>query len=653
MPHVPRFERAHQADASRGMPAMRDVFEIARRGREVVTCETRENARPRFRAHAYAREEDAVHYVELATKRKLRHGFEPAGRCVLLGPAADDARWGSVLAIDELLAAGDERVVEEVLGATAELSSIAIRWIDDPQPGLRRALLAYVDDGCDRPGQRKLVKDLFKAAEARGDDELVAHFAYAFDRLTHRIPTVRGYWLNGRYVPARMMLASNPAVLARAGSQGRAADYAKNRFARATRRYLARRAFRYLRRLGKLDAARHGRAARTLLALYRDEDFAQPERLLDAWSLVHVLWAWSPVLVRDPRGVRVAPGRTLAELAPAPYFPEAFRGVRDELFALLATARSRVVRAWIVAWLEKEYGSELEGLPVAVLRPLLASEDDVVARFGAKLLRTAAGLDVLPVAEWLALLGAPDLDALAAVVAVFEARVSPKRIGLEACAALARSPAAVVAELGLRWAREKPIASPADLSAVASMVRSNIASVRTAAAAWTLELAATASLARPEHLRDLFDARHEDVRALAATWIATRPEQRTLPLWFSLVESPYDDVRALVVRYAKEWQAEAGASEIEHLAATALLSIHRGAATKQVVLRRLADRCVEKPDDADRLLPLLALALRSIRGPERTGALASIARAAVSSDAVRAAVLRHFPDLAIGTQVSA
>src|SRR5205823_5641693 len=108
-----------------------------------------------------------------------------------------------------------------------------------------------------------------------------------------------------------------------------------DRFSRATRRYLARRAFGYFRKTGKSDPARVGRAMRIALPLYRDANLDTPEKLLDAWSLLHALYAWSPVISRDSRGVRVAPGKSLGELAPAPYWPKAFEG-RDDLLAMLA-----------------------------------------------------------------------------------------------------------------------------------------------------------------------------------------------------------------------------------------------------------------------------------------------------------------------------
>lgn len=656
---MPRLERERAADPSRGIPQATDVFEVAAFGAEVRVCETRDGHRPRFRTSYHADAAGAREHLARLVARKLRVGFREVGAPVLLGPADANVerRAPSALALETLFTSGDPSVLEEVLATTADrrLASLAVPWLADGRPEMRRALLAYVDDGCDRPGHRALVKGLFKGAEAHGDDELLAHFAVAFDRLTPRIATLRWGWVGGDWRPVAHVLAPNPVLRVRETETSRK-HTGPERFTRATRRYLARRVFRDLRRIAKADLPRYGRLVRTMLALYEDVHLPRPESLLDAWTLVHVLWGWSPVLERDPRGVRVAKGRSLAELAPAPYHPAAFRGVRDELLALLVTARSRVVRAWVVQWLEKEYASELAGVPLATIRALLASADGVVSGLGAKLLERAEGLSVMPVDAWLALLESPDPSAVAVVVRLFEARVSPKRLTLEACARLARSPVAVVAELGLRTARDKPITTPADLAAIASIARTaQVQAVREAGARWTLELLSggARALARPEHLRDLFDAKHPEVRAIAAAFAIAHPEHRSLPLWFSLVESPYEDVRALVVRFASEWQAEAGVSEIEHLAATAILAIHRGAASKPAVMRRLADRVVEKPEEVDRLLPVLALALRSVRGPERTSALASVARAAVRSEAVRAAVRRHLPELTVGTEVVA
>jgi hypothetical protein len=154
-------------------------------------------------------------------------------------------------------------------------------------------------------------------------------------------------------------------------------------------------------------------------------------------------------------------------------------------------------------------------------------------------------------------------------------------------------------------------------------------------------------------LRDLLDSRFVDVRRAAAAYVERTKDAAAVPLWLSLLESPYDDVRALVVRHAKAWEAEAEPSDMRRVAATVILAVHRGSAAKQAMLRQIAERLVRQPADADRLLPVLAMALRSVRGPERTGALLAIARAAVADERLREPVGRHFPGIVIDGRVSA
>src|SRR3954469_6053547 len=95
---------------------------------------------------------------------------------------------GSSLLMDEFFEAGDDRFLEELLKnrSAKKLRSFAARWLQDTRPFARRMLLAYVDDGCDRPNHRPLVKAIFKHAEKQGDDELLGRFLVAFDRIVRR-----------------------------------------------------------------------------------------------------------------------------------------------------------------------------------------------------------------------------------------------------------------------------------------------------------------------------------------------------------------------------------------------------------------------------------------------------------------------------------
>src|SRR5207253_7084321 len=105
-------------------------------------------------------------------------------------------------------------------------------------------------------------------------------------------------------------------------------------------------------------------------------------------------------------------------------------------------------------------------------------------------------------------------------------------------------------------------------------------------------------------------------------------------LWQKLLESPYDDVRLLLIaeledrvtgrETALSGSAPLDATQLRLLWATVLLNIHRGSRAKPIALAQLARRLEQKPEEAGVLLPILAVALRSIRGPEWRAGLAAV-----------------------------
>src|ERR1700760_1509464 len=98
--------------------------------------------------------------------------------------------------LEEAYAEASSRFLPELLACESSgvLARLCDKLLIDRRPAIRAALLAYIDDGCDRPGHRPLVKRLFKAAEASGDAESMAHFLAAFDRLVHRKLVMRPRW---------------------------------------------------------------------------------------------------------------------------------------------------------------------------------------------------------------------------------------------------------------------------------------------------------------------------------------------------------------------------------------------------------------------------------------------------------------------------
>jgi hypothetical protein len=567
----------------------------------------------------------------------------------------------SSLLLEERYEAADERFVDEVLASSAakRLHGLAARWFGEATAGdaaarkafARRALLRYIDDGCDRPGHRPLVKALFKLAERAGDDELMGHLLVAFDRLVrrrlttaYRLDSATGAWSD---VPALAFERGIPRSL---GSREAKAP----RFSRRTRQYLVRRALRYFRTIARTDETRYGQAIRSALALYEDQHLAKPEQLLDAWGLVHALYWGSPALVRDPRGVRLAEGRSLAELAPAPFAPDAWQGALHGVLDLAVNARSRPVRGFALALLERDYAEALRGMPLARVRGLLRSPHEEVQAFAARVLTATRGAAALTVDEWLELLRIDNPLALPLLCELCVKVVSPGRLSLAQCVSLACEKAAPVAELGLAWAQAKPVDDDAALEVALGLARASVPGVRTAATAWLAAKLAAAPFATPVHVRELLDASAREPRRAALTLAAEHLRFGESPaLWTAMAESPHADVRAFLVAHLRERQSSFEPGSLRAVWATTLLAVHRGGRAKRGALMQVADRAARTPAEAESLVPLLGVALRSVRAPERRAALAAIARAAMIEPRLRAAIARLLPELSLSGEVAA
>jgi hypothetical protein len=616
---------------------------------------------PKVKTRTFETNDEASYAAAKLATKKRRHSYRLVGPSRHLGggdgmPPPPPA---SAIALEQFFVDGDVQFLSELLRSThaGKIAALAPRWYADTRPWARAALLAYIDDGCDRPLHKGLVKRLFKLAEGAGDDEAMAHFMVAFDRLSHRflIKLTTHYWDRGQrqtITNVKMQLAQDPSIPARLLRKDKKAPAEDPQFSKATRRYLQRRAYRYFRKLGHTDAARYAKGVRVALALYTDESVSTVARLLDSWGLLHVLYARSPVLVRAPHGIRLADGKGLGDLVPAPHFPAAWTGAFAELLAL-ATAPARTVRAWAVGMLKAHYIGELASLTFADVKRLVTSPHDEPLVLGAELLTKLGGLETLPLSEWLELLAIQNLDVLPGITLLAERLLSPARLGLAQCIELALGKTAPVAVLGLQWAKTKPIAKPDDLKAIARLARAGVARVRDEGTKWAVGVIAAHPLTTAEHVRDLCDGPFADARGHALAVVRDHEKFAAQPsLWFALTESPYADVRAFVLANTRRWHAQAPPETLRRTWTTAILSIYGGSAAKARVPRQIADRIAAHPDEARELLPVLGYALRSVRPAERALALGSLARAARGNAGLAELAHQALPELTISGQVS-
>jgi hypothetical protein len=600
---------------------------------------------------------------------------------------------GSWSLAEELFARGDAGFLDELrrVHFADRLGDFAARWFADPRPFARAALLDYLSRPLNCYRHEPLVKRLFKLAEAAGGDELMGAFLAAFDRTIRRVrrtvtrvkretfpsqaaaeAAVRaweaegyGYssinnWSRGFYTYAYkrepVVVVPGNTVMPRPPEQ----NWKKNQpiddgyrqrlerryvlFSLPTRRYLRRRAWRYFRLLGKRDPARYVRAAAEFLTRYTDADTDSDIHLLDNWGLTHALFHDSPALVRPAMGWQFAPGRSLADLTPAPYLEAAWAADPAAVFAVLLGARSRAVRQWAIWLLRRHHEGWLAAQPVATLLKLADHPDPGLSALGFDLLEKAPDLSAVPVEEWLTRLDGDDLEKLGRLSDLLARRLDPARVAAADTIRLAGYRSKPVAELGLALLRRRTF-SEGEAAGLLPLVQAESEAVRPALLRWLRDTLAAFGPARPEWVLEYLDSKHADVRAAGWEWLAASPLRDDPAVWHRLIESPYDDVRGPLVAELARRAGGADPDTVRLLWATVLLNVARGGRHKPGVVAQVVARLSEHPGEADRLLPLLAVAVRSLRRPEFRAGLTGLVALAETRAELVPAIRQRFPEL--------
>lgn len=526
----------------------------------------------------------------------------------------------------------------------AWLANFAARWMDDLRPWARKELLRYIAEGCDRPWHRALVKRLFAIAEKRKDDELIAHFLVAFDRLVrHELKQRRRYsWQSKSYElrPFRVVVGGYRPSLQWMSHKTRIP-----RFTRATRVYLQRRALRYFRRMGSSDPARFRRGVITALCLYEQEHLRDAMQLLDARNLLQLVHRFSGVVYHSARNTHVNYNRQLADIEFGFMHLHAWEECFDEVWEALGNARSRHVRRAFIWLLQTHYPDHLSGLDLEVVIPLLRSPHPELQVFGVELLKSAKGVTQLAADEWQRLLHLKNGLTIPIVVELAREHLAPRRLSLEEKVRLASAPAQPVAALGLEWTKAA-IDTPTDeeLLLLMSLRSASSPAIRKEAMAWLGEL--LRAQGTPEQLRELLDSSYEDVREAALALVDDERFRDSSITWQALAESPYPEAQDRLLQQLEAF-SKLEESDVRRVWATTLLAIHRGSGSKRRVLQQLAEQTIARESDADALFPLLGIALRSVRPAERRSALAQVVRAVAARPALAEVVAKHLPELSI------
>lgn len=445
--------------------------------------------------------------------------------------------------------------------------------------------------------------------------------------------------------------------------EARRKDLARYRlFSVATRQYLRRRAWRYFRRLGRNAPERYLPAVKDALLQYRDTDVANGLALIDNWGLIHILFRFSPVLVADDRGWQVAPGRSLAELEPAPRYKAIWATNPRAFVDLLIQGRCRPVRGWAIRTIRRNPTAILTVFPLVERLALLEDDDPEVVGLAADLIRDDPGLAAVPTARWLALVETASPAALDVLCGLMEQLVPADRVTLAEAVRLAGARPLPVARLGLTWLKTKTPHDENDCRTLLTLLEAGAEPLRAEILAWLRQTLANAPHApsQPDAILQWLDSRHEDVRAEGWRWLESEASVRDdIAIWQRLLESPYDDIRlALVTALDERVPTETSFSLkpgplnpelLRLLWASVLLNIHRGNRAKPKVVQQLLRRAETHPGDLPRLLPILAVALRSVRGPEWRAGLSTVVRLAERDETSAALIAQTFPELQLQT----
>jgi hypothetical protein len=429
-------------------------------------------------------------------------------------------------------------------------------------------------------------------------------------------------------------------------------------FSVPTRYYMRRRAWRFFRRLGKIHPGRYVAAISQALECYEDADVNGGLALIDNWGLIHALFHHSPVLVALPGGWMLAEDRSLSELEPAPIYEDLWRAAPRTVFDLMVRARCRPVRQWAVRMLGRDRDAARAAVGVEEIIGLLGHDDPEVVEFAVEWLRGADDVSSVSPDRWLAIAETASPLALDFLAEIIARQIDPERISLEAAARLAASRPLPLARLGLGWLKAKSPTSDDERRGLLALLEAECEPLRTEILAWLRSALASAPEFHADWPLEFLDSRHADARTEGMSWFRAEPRARDdVILWQRLMESPYDDVRLALttdldarLKQAKgegtvDLSVALNPDRLRLLWASVLLNVRRGNRVKPAIVEQVAHRLGRRPEEAELLLPLLAVSLRSLRAPERRAALAAVVRLVEARPESAPLVQKSLPEL--------
>ena len=612
--------------------------------------------------------------------------------------STQDSRPSSLM-LEECFAAADERFLDEWVRFSHPefLARFLAGWLTDSRPWARQQLILYLQRDLNFPGHEVIVKRLCKHVHAAGDHELLAYFMVAFDRFVRRSRIDSSWWNRETQETVReekLFAESNktfqnetgrttewgPGIFKRTVALPDRLNKTENRlFSQRTRNHLRRKVWRHFRWLSYRDADAYCVSMTTAMLQYRDSDFVAGENIIDNWSLMHVLYFHSDMLKFGAAHVNLRTGCSLSDLSAAPYRPELWQ--RPEAFSpllqILSTGNSTLTRVWAIEMLQRDHRDATRHIEIHLLLELMSHTDPRVQQFASAVFEQHQGLANLPVTTWLELLNQCDHSLLPIVCAAMKKYVSAARLDTPQLIQLTSVRPVPVAEFGFGLLRTRHIERPLSIAELTSLSRVRCEAMASEITTWALGLC-DSDLYQTNDVIEFFDSMSESMRDASMTWLEQRASRghNDPALWARLIETPFDEVRLRVVDCLHR-RSNFPSEETDSLApiwCAVILGVHRGGRTKLKAIQQIQavlsgnvhDRWpgleiagskprsffystpqprTGHPTHADRLLPVLAVAMRSLRMPERRAALAAVASLVQQNPELKSDIQRLLPEL--------
>jgi len=528
------------------------------------------------------------------------------------------------------------------------LAAVIDTWLADDRPWSRQQLLAYTETVLYCRGHEAAFRRLFGHAEAVHDHEILSRLLVELDRCVRRERITRLTRAEGTARTEEVLRARSGRLVPHAHPDTSPVPQPDDRlFTQTTRSYFRRRVWRYFRRLSVTDPPACTVALARALKRFQDDDFAAGENIIDNWSLMHACFRHSPVLTFDPVHTQVTAGHTLNNLEPAPWKPEIWRSASAQqvLFDVAANADSAFVRRWSVELLTQQHADDGFAAEPNALQRLLCHHDPVVLTFAVDVLQHHPQPEVMDGSLWMVIFELASPAILPAISKCFIEFADPQKIHSSQLISLAQSCHSDVARAGFRVLQARHRHTGLTTEELTRLAECQCAAHACEIAAWAMS---ELNSKEPADVMPFLAAALPGVRRAAMDRLSDCPafDEDCCSSWLAIAESPHRDVQWWLMDVARTHTHSAVPdSRLVPIFRRAVLETRFGNRYRAWALNQLARILTADKDQADSVLPIVAVALRSLRHTDRRAALGALARAGHQAPELKAAIGRHIPEL--------